>query len=211
MNYLKLLFSVCSVVIISFLGNDISAQSDNHNAIHEEKLSLSFGIGHEYSLIGFRLNYLVSEDLSLMAGFSPWGLVVNGELGESYAKAGIEYRFSNLVNKKRLLPYANILFGVGKHIRINYFDEVNQQRIFGINTSYGPTLGIGTKFKLFKKMRSYGNIGIQYVIYNRKKQMKFVDDFNSQYGTNWYFRSRDVFFSLGYTFILKSKKPPAKN
>ncbi len=54
--------------LTAFYSFKASAQTDdNLNVIQEGKLSFSFGLGYEYSVLGFRLNYSVSEDLALIA------------------------------------------------------------------------------------------------------------------------------------------------
>lgn len=201
-------------LFVSFCSLEVSGQSDNRNVINEEKLSLSFGLGHEYSLMGFRLNYSISDDLALTAGFSPFAMAVHGQLGHSFAKAGIEHKFSKLSSNERLVPYLNVLFGVGDHLNMTDGGIVLRNEILDDSyfnkTFFGATVGIGTKFKLFKKGRSYGNLGFQYVVVDTNSRDRYINEKRLDILRRNY-NIKTYSFSLGYTFVIKSKKPAAKN
>jgi len=202
---LRYLFMIA--IFSTQLSAIVYSQQDYSKLVKHDKLSVSGGFGLEYGVVGLRANYSLNDNFSLVATL---GAI-------HYAKAGIELKAQNLFENSSLLPYLNLQFGVSDRASLNcYFSTDVSSRNLCLTTSqvsvnktfYGPTISTGTKFKLFKRVRGYGTIGIRYSYVNKSSYRDFAHDFNSRYGANRSTeRTNRISLSLGFTYVLKSSNP----
>jgi len=200
---MKFLYTTLVVILFSSV---LIAQSDYSEIIHQERFSIGAGIGYEYGIVGVRGAYLLNKSFSVIGTLS------------NLPKAGVEYRAHGLFKNPRIMPYLNLQFGATRDVTLSCdafaLDLIIcesprstlERKIF-----LGPTVGLGMKYKLFKKFRGYGSIGINYNNVCPVQEEDFVRDFNKAHGADRTIIRKNAFsFSIGYTYLLKSTDPEYK-
>lgn len=181
------------------------AQADYSSIIKEDKLSLTFGMGHQFGVVGLNGAYSLSDVISVSALLSV------------YSKLGVEFSAPNLLKTPRLEPYFKVQFGITEALSLASCDFFQGIDCFGPDvqyerkTFYGPTLSLGTKFKLLKKLRGHGTISLDYNHVDKGQLESYYNTVNEMFGTMHVLSSgRNVFFSIGYAYLLKSTNPDYK-
>lgn len=160
----------------------MSAQDSVKNEFNhfiENTFEVGAGLGYEFNQVGFKVNYILSNQWSIMASFSP-----SRFQGPLYA-GGIEIRFPKFLGDK-YCPYLTSSYGIHhalSYSRLNsagkYFTEVFT--FSGLQISSGVKFGISTKFRL------HVQLGISFRPFNNQVQNKFDDleaTYNSEYPFN---------------------------
>jgi len=169
--------------------------------IIENKLSLSVGIGEEYSLYGLRASYFFNRHFGLIGSINPTNFSKN-----SFAKLGVEWQSHVFSDNTLVVPYANVQVGaitdysLSSNSNLIPSGTVTKRKIF-----YGATLAVGAKMNLIKRIKGYLSIGINFSFINDGSLRSFGDDFNNIYGTNYNPSYPNLYrFSLGYTYVISS-------
>lgn len=199
---MRSLFSVLLFVVVMPFS---WGQSDYSSIIKQDLVNLSVGLGHQYGFVGVSGTYSVTDYFGVSALLS------------TLPKVGIEFSAPQLLRTDRLEPYLKMQYGISERLTLSSCEELYLPSCFGEPQEYkrktllGPTLSIGTKFKLFKRMRGYGTISADYNYISESQVETFHSDFNEQYATSHEPRDdRNLYFSVGYTYLLSSSDPEYK-
>jgi len=193
----------------------LTAQADYSDIAEYEKIGVSLGYGSEFSNFGIKASYGLNKSFFLIGGGTLLGLGF-----DIVAKAGIEFRATSLFKTSSIVPYFNAQFGISENPRLtcnstwentgnncfNTQEWISESKVF-----MGPTLGIGIKYKLIKRLRGYGSIGVNYNYAQSSKINQFVSEFNELYQADYTeFLDSGISFAVGYTYVFKSSDPDYK-
>lgn len=163
------------------------------NIFAKERLSLGVGVGVDYGVLGPKVSYSIFKNWHAIFAVSilPKNFVYAG---------GIEIRMP-LKNNARICPHVFIIYGKDLFVELTDFEKQELERkVFN-----SLNVGLGSKFRLFKKKKSYLSAAVSYRFNSEKSINAFVDDFNERRNLDIDITSNNVLFSIGYSFILMEK------
>jgi len=188
-----------------------TAQSDYSSIISEDRLSLSGLVSNSvHQLVTVDINYFLSDKVVLLGSLVPSQVLAT----IPSMRVGMQFRATNLFKTARLVPYLDVQYGVSRYEQLSFCEADPNQWCAGEFISdkrafFGPSMELGTKFKLFKRIRGYGTIGLNYEFVNTDSVNDFVTEFNELHSANepTCQEYSKLSFSFGYTYVFKSTDP----
>jgi len=184
------------VLLFLLSTNELVSQTDDFLIVSDEQLSLSFGLGLEYSLVGIRGTYKLNKFIRAIGSFSP--LLIWTEAGP-HLSMGVEC----IVPKRRLNfdIYTSFQFSNQSHL-LEAFNRRNFDRIIEREKFLGGILSLGLKIPCSPWERGTISCGLNYNFDVTGELSDAINEFNVL-NSSFNGPRRQIWISVGYAYFLK--------